>query len=379
MTMFPKITLIPWLTELKSSTDFDLTNSGLSRYDEFTYDGHVPPSLRDFDDPPDDFVLEEVLAKEYGVSPSQVHITARCQHSNFIATAAARDLKLSRKSGSSSKQLNAVVEEPSYQPLLLTPTGFGLSIKPFLRDPEGNYQIDIGAIEAAVDQQTCLIVVTNRHNPSGQLIDRETISEIARIASKNEAYLLVDEVYSPFFENTPHADTTPFGGISGADLPNTVITNSMTKFFGLYDISIGWIISDPEFIETAKIVDQHTNVVAKPSRELARRALYNSEVMMNESRDMMKTKYEMLDSFVAEHNELDGDVIHPNIIAFLKHDRVNGDALVRHAREVGVALQPGRFFGNEYDFSEFFRLSLGREEDELRQGLDILSDLIREI
>ena len=41
----------------------------------------------------------------------------------------------------------------------------------------------------------------------------------------------------------------PFGGVTAADLPNAVVTNSLTKFFGLGGLRYGWVVGDPSFVD----------------------------------------------------------------------------------------------------------------------------------
>ena len=371
--MFPRFSLHDWLTELKNETKYDLTNSGLSRYDEFNYEGVIPPRLQEFDQPDGFGPLDEHLAMLYEVSPSQLLVTCRCQHSNFIAAATARDLT------STSGASNTVVEVPTYNPLYKTPVGLGSEVRTFHRPPAESFAIDPERVRAVVDENTSAIFITNRHNPSGFLTPEETMKEFSSIAVEHDSYLVVDEVYAPFFLETPHRDRTPFGGVTAVDLPNTVITNSMTKFLGLYDISIGWIAGPEEFITHARTIERHTNAIAKPSREFAKCALANADELQAESREMLKNRYELLDAFVSETDLIEGHVANPSIIAFVRFGGYGGDAVVEHARSHGVAIQPGRFFSNDDRYDEYFRISLGRGTEEITSGLATLKEVLHSL
>lgn len=366
--MFPAFSLHDWLRDIKADTQYDLTNSGLARYDYHDYPGVIPPLLRELPEPTDATSVESELASEYAVSESNITVTCRCQHANFIAVAAARDLA-EHPTGS------LLVESPTYNPLFKTPRGLGLQVNTFHRDKNNEFRIDPDHLRDAITPDTVGIMITNRHNPTGHVTDRSTLAELATIAEKHDTYLIVDEVYAPFFLDKPTSSPTPFGGITAAGLPNTVITNSMTKFFGLYDISLGWIVANEEFADKAQGIERHTNAVAKPSRELAKHAFANTSTLMQQSRDMLETRSTNLQSFLSATPSLTGTAVPPGVLAFVTHDTCGGTEFVNTAREHGIALQPGRFFSPTTEYEDYFRIAVGRGDPHLSTGLDELSAL----
>ena len=112
------------------------------------------------------------------------------------------------------------------------------------------FQISLAELESLVTRNTRLIVITNLHNPSGVLIDTETMKQIGEIARRAGARVLVDEVYmETLFEESPR---TAF------HLGNEfVVTSSLTKAFGLSGLRCGWIFAEPDA--------RATNVVAQRS------------------------------------------------------------------------------------------------------------------
>ena len=81
--------------------------------------------------------------------------------------------------------------------------------------------------------------MTNLHNPSGALIDDETLKQIGEIARRVGARVLVDEVYiETLFETSPRT-SFHFGN-------EFVVTSSLTKAFGLSGLRCGWIFAEPE-------------------------------------------------------------------------------------------------------------------------------------
>jgi DNA-binding transcriptional MocR family regulator len=149
----------------------------------------------------------------------------------------------------------------------------------------------------------------------------------------------------------------------------------MTKFFGLYDISLGWIIAPEQFANKAAAIERHTNAVAKPSRELAKRAFANQTTLIDQSHDMLETRSTKLQSFLNTTPSLTSTAISPGVLAFVTHDTLPGTDFVNTARAHGIALQSGRFFSPTSKYDDYFRIAVVRGDPHLSAGLAQLHDL----
>ncbi len=280
--MFPRLDYLEWISGRPDVALYDLASSDL-RGDRDREPVLVPPPLADLDDPPVGATVELQLAQEYGVDPEQVLVTPGATTANLIAAAASVRLAREREDaeGTEHETPRVLVEKPGYEPLVESPRGVGAKVDRFLRTDA--YRLDPGRVEAAMTPATELVTVTNRHNPSGQLTDRETLRELASVVRENDARLLVDEVYAPYVtdaemdESETEADGGAFGGITAAAFDGAVVTGSLTKFYGLGGLRVGWLIGDEAFVDAARSVEFHLSGVAGPSRVLARRALHNTD------------------------------------------------------------------------------------------------------
>ncbi|NIB99383.1 pyridoxal phosphate-dependent aminotransferase [Halobacterium sp. R2-5] len=361
--MFPRLDYLEWISGRPEVALYDLASSDL-RGDRGHEPEAVPGPLEGLDDPPKGATVETQIAGAYGVHPDQVLVTAGATLANVVATATA--LGLDPDEDSDEKQ-RVLVEKPAYEPLVETPAALGAEVDRFLRGDV--YRLDVERVENALTEQTELVTVTNRHNPSGSLTERETLADLANVASDAGARLLVDEVYAPYV--TEERDG-PFGGPTAAGLDNTVVTNSLTKFHGLGDLRIGWLVADREFVERARSVSHHFHGAAGTSRALARRALHNEAHLAERSRTLLAENTELLESFLAERDDVDGFVADGSTFAFLDPANAGGDELVEAAWDEGVLVVPGRFFDDE----ERVRVSLGRNPSEVASALDALRGVL---
>jgi aspartate/methionine/tyrosine aminotransferase len=351
--VFEPIAHLEWLAGRPEAALHDLGTTGLCGDRDATGPA-VPESVAGRPDPPAGVTLHTQLATTYGVEPEQVLVTAGATHADFLAVAAAV---------AEEEDPRVLVEKPGYEPMVRTPAALGATVDRFLR-PE--HRLEPARVEQALTSDTRLVSVTNRHNPSGRLADRETLAAAAAAARERGARLLVDEVYGPY--QTDPSGGGPFGGVTAAGLEGAVVTGSLSKFPGLPELRVGWLVADPEFVAAARQVKRHVPAVAGTSVALAQRALYHDD-LAEEARDLLAENAALLSAFVAERPDVSGGV-HTNF--GLLDCGVDGDRLAEAAWAEGVLVVPGRFFG----VPEAVRVGLGGSPEDGAAALGRLGDLL---
>lgn len=324
--MFPRVEYLHWITGRPESADHDLgtTNQQL---------GAPLERLHSLPDLPDGSSLDQQLAAELDVAPDRLLVTAGASHANFLAMAAAL-------AGPGEAVL---VESPGYEPLVATPRGLGATVQRFDRPAVEGFALDPDRVSAALTDDTALVAVTDRHNPSGRPASTAALEAVATAAADRDARLLVDEVYAPFGAE-PTAGPN-FGGGTVAGLDSTVVTGSLTKVLGLGDLRIGWLVADPEFVERAREVGAHVPTVSAVSRRLAGRALADRNGQLTRARAHAAMNAALIAGFVSRRADLDGFVYGPCPFVFSAHRTADGDAVAEAAWDAGVLVVPGRFFG----------------------------------
>jgi len=365
--MFPRIEYLEWIEGRPAAALHDLAASDL-RGDRDTGTA-MPDILADHADPPAGVSLETQLATLYGVDPEQVLVTAGASHANFLAVAAALDI--AREDGVASPR--ALVETPGYEPLVKTPTGLGAAVDRVPRPAEDDYAIDPDRVADAITDETAVVTITNRHNPSGRRLDRGTLAETAAAVRAEGARLLVDEVYAPYTRD-PVGDG-PFGGPTAAGLGDVVVTNSLTKFFGLGDVRIGWLVADADFVARARRVLGHVPTVAETGRALGRRTLHAREALVDRAQTLLAENGTLLEAFVADTPTIRGPVYDGATFAAIGHDTVGGDDLAAAAADAGILVVPGRFFGAP----DRVRVSVGRSHRDCAASLEALASVLEDL
>lgn len=361
--MFSPIEYVEWIVPRIEAADHDLGSSDLA-FEPATDDTVVPPRLADLPTP--EASLEELVAETYGVLPERVLVTAGASSANLLSvvTALALGEPGAQEGDDGTGPQRVLVEKPGYEPHVASPLGFGATVDRFRRPRREGWELDPSRVEGALARATELVTVSNRHNPTGVASDRETLAACADTAREVGARLHVDEVYGPYGRL---GEGPGFSGQSAAGLAGTVVTGSLTKFWGLGSLRIGWLVADEAFVGRARQAATHLADVAGPSRTLARRALGHRERLHDGARERCAANHDLLANFVEDRPDLRGLVADGSPFAFLAHasENVDGDELAAAAWDAGVLVAPGRFFGAP----EGVRVALGNPPAETEPAL----------
>ncbi len=297
--------------------------------------------------------LLQAIAQRYRVPQETVVSAIGTSMANYLALAAITE-----------PGDEVLIEQPAYEPLLSLSHYLGLQVKRFRRPAERNFEIDLEDLEQNISNKTRAIVITNMHNPSGAFCSDNTLREVAALAQRNGSYIVVDEVYREMlFEQEPrsafHIDPERF-----------IITNSLTKGYGLSGLRCGWILAAPELAKRMwHINDVHGATFVHPGELLSVVAFAKLGQIAAQMKTLLARNRELLRNFLESRDDLDyywpeyGTIAFPSLRA--------GDAdrfceLLRKEFDTGVV--PGRFF----EMPQHFRIGVGMATEPIREALEQL-------
>lgn len=297
--------------------------------------------------------LLEAIASRYRVPQESVVSAPGTSFANYLALA-----------GATETGDEVLIEQPTYEPLLGVARYLRLSIRRFRRRPELDFAIDLDDLERNLTPKTRLIVLCNLHNPSGALTPNSTLKEIGRLAQKAGAYVLVDEVYREMlFESEPqsafHIDPERF-----------IVTNSLTKAYGLSGLRCGWVLAPPDLADRMwRIHDIHAGTNVYPAELLSVAAFSKLEQISARAKSMLDANRSMLRDLLIRRDDLDYYWPQYGTVVFPRLKLGNVDAFCDVLRfEFDVSVVPGRFF----ECPDRFRIGVGVASKSVRESLDRL-------
>jgi len=347
--------------KLSSAAKFNLATSGMSNLPLSA----LPVTLDDLEitgtDPYGFAELKERLAAKAGVESENIVTAAGTSMANHLALAALIE-----------PGHEVLIEQPAYDPLLSTAEFLGARIRRFPRRFEEGWEIDLERLAAAMSDETRLVVVTNYHNPTGVRTSDQVLAEIARLAARRGAWLLVDEVYLEACFDPDAISAFHLGS-------NVVATGSLTKAYGLSGLRCGWIIAPAEEARRMwRINDLYGATPVHLGERASAVALDHMDTLAAAAEERLERNRELLARFLDARNDLEavrpqaGTIVFPRLAGRDEGDTERFLTLLRERYETSVV--PGRFFAEP----RHFRLGVGGETVMVEEGLARLAHALDE-
>ncbi|MFN2532238.1 MAG: aminotransferase class I/II-fold pyridoxal phosphate-dependent enzyme [Pyrinomonadaceae bacterium] len=300
--------------------------------------------------------LLEQLSSRYQVDTRSIVTAAGTSFANHLAIAALIN-----------PGDEVLFEQPTYEPMLAVARYLGADVRRFTRRFSNGFAIDTDELQNLASSRTRLIVLTNLHNPTAVLTDRQTLMQIREIARAVNARVLVDEVYmETLFEEQPR--TAFHLG------PQFVITSSLTKAFGLSGLRCGWIFAAPEIARRMWLLnDLFAATPVHAGERLSVVCLRQIEKLAARAKQLLDRNRELLSNFLDSREDI--EIIRPEFgtIAFPRLRAGSADTLCDLLREkYDTSVVPGRFF----EMPEHFRVGIAGDSDVLQEGLERLSSAL---
>lgn len=269
---------------------------------------------------------------------------------------------------SAGDQVVAIV--PTYQQHYSIPASIGADVKLLQLREENAFLPDLDALRAMVTPQTRLIAMNNPNNPTGALMDRAMLTEIAAIAREVDAWLLCDEVYRG-------TDQTGTGmTVSIADIyEKGISTASMSKAFSLAGLRLGWIAAPSAVIEAVSIHrDYDTISVGMIDDHFAALALEHKDAVLARSQSITRGNLAILAEWVAEQPKITWVQPQSGTTALLKFDlpMTSREFCVDLLQKTGVMFTPGSALNME----GYVRIGYANTPSILKEGLARASEYL---
>lgn len=260
---------------------------------------------------------------------------------------------------------------PTYQQHYSIPASIGAELCPLHLRPENNYLPDLDELRALTAGGVKLIAMNNPNNPTGALIDRPMLEEIADIARAADAWILCDEVYRGLDQSGAGRTT------SMADVyEKGISTGGMSKAFSLAGLRLGWAAGPAEVIEAISVHrDYDTIAVGMINDHFAAMALEAKDRILARSQAITRQNLATLEEWVTGEALISWVKPLSGTTTLLTYDldMPSRAFCVGLLKETGVMLTPGSAFGLE----GCARIGFANSPAILKEGLGRISDFLK--
>ncbi len=309
--------------------------------------------------------LRSRIARMYKrTTPENIFVTNGSSEANFLAA-----WHLFEKGD------EVVIMVPNYMQTWGLAKTWGLKVKPLKLREDLEWQFDPEDLKRLVTKGTKAIQVCNPDNPTGAVMAREQRKALIDAAKDSGAWLLSDEVYQGAERVGPLTET--LWGYHD----RTLITNGLSKSYGLPGLRTGWLVGPSKKIEDIKLHhDYLTLTPAKLSDQLAQVALEpkKQKWIFDRTRAILLKNYPAVKDWLDDHGSMFSHVPpSAGAICYVKYNlKINSWKLAERLRiEKSVMIVPGDHFGMD----GYMRIGIGPPTDYLLAGLERVDELLRGI
>jgi len=251
----------------------------------------------------------------------------------------------------------------------------GAPVLPFYLVRKDEWQPDLNQLKDCLDKGAKLILVTNPNNPTGSILTEDSVSGILNLADQYGAWILADEVYRGAELAGP--ETPSFWGRSD----RVIVTNSMSKAYGMPGLRLGWVVTSPETVHSIWGRKDYTTITPNPLSDALACLALDSETrpkLLQRTRDILNNNFEILSSWLdSQDSRFSYRAPDAGAMCYTRYNTpINSIAFAEFVRtEKSLLIAPGDHFGVD----GYLRLGYGIPASELEKSLARLEEAFDDV
>ncbi len=239
---------------------------------------------------------------------------------------------------------------------------------------ELDFRMDLGDVREKITDRTRLIILNSPSNPTGSILTRDDLAELAVDCLGRNLTVLSDEIYSRLLYEEPHSSIASVPGMKD----RTIILDGFSKTYAMTGWRLGYGVMPRALAQAVTKLMINSNSCTAAFTQKAGVAALRGE--QSACRTMLETFRSRRDRVVPMLNAIDGITCRTPRGAFYAFPSVRSTGMPALQlqrlllREAGVALLSGTSFGR---YGEgFIRISYATSMEVLEEGIGRISDTI---
>ena len=261
----------------------------------------------------------------------------------------------------------------SYEPCAIMAGGVPVIIE---LKAENEFRLTAQELEDAITDKTKILILPFPNNPTGAILERENLEEIAAVIRKHDILVMSDEIYSELTYKEKHVSIVEMEGMQD----RTILINGFSKAFAMTGWRLGYACGPADIIEQMTKLHQFAIMCAPTTSQYAAvEALRNGDDDVKE----MRTAYNQRRRYLMHaFKEMGLSCFEPfgafYVFPCIKEFGMTSEEFAeRFLQEEKVAVVPGTAFG---DCGEgFLRISYAYSLENLKVAIGRLADFVERL
>ncbi len=261
----------------------------------------------------------------------------------------------------------------SYEPCAVLAGGVPVIIE--LKE-ENEFRLTAEELEQAITDKTKILVLPFPNNPTGAIMERKDLEEIAEVIIKNDIYVMSDEIYAELTYKEKHVSIVEIPGMK----ERTILINGFSKAYAMTGWRLGYACGPKEIIAQMLKIHQFAIMCAPTTSQYAAvEALRNGDEDVAQMREEYNQRrryllYAFKEMGIKCFEPFGAFYVFPSIKEF---GMTSDEFATRFLQEEKVAAVPGTAFG---DCGEgFLRISYAYSLDNLKVAMGRLADFVERL
>ena len=245
---------------------------------------------------------------------------------------------------------------------------------PIVTVEEDQFKLTAKALKKAITPNTKMLVLPFPNNPTGAIMDRQDLEEIAEVLRGTDIIVLSDEIYAELTYGQKHVSIAEIGGMK----ERTIIASGFSKAFAMTGWRLGYIVGDSEVIKAITKIHQYGIMSTPTTSQYAA-----IEAMKNGDEDVayMVSEYDQRRRMLVEElNRMGLHCFEPKG-AFYAFPSIQSTGLSSEQfceellKDQKVAVVPGNAFGESGE--GFVRISYAYSVENISNALEKIDTFIK--
>lgn len=241
---------------------------------------------------------------------------------------------------------------------------------------EDNFRLTAQALKAAITEKTKLLIFPFPNNPTGAVMRREHLEEIADVLKGTDIIVLSDEIYAELTYSGDHVSIASIGDMA----ERTVVVNGFSKAYSMTGWRLGYAAGPTPIIKQMTKIHQFA-IMSSPttSQYAAIEALKNCDGAIKKMRDEYNMRRRLM---IDTLNNMGLTCFEPEgafyVFPSIKSTGLSSEEFCeRLLMEKKVAVVPGGAFGESGE--GFVRISYSYSINHLIEALGKIEEFIKSL
>lgn len=269
-----------------------------------------------------------------------------------------------------------IIPQPSY--VSYEPCAILAGAKPVIIDlkAENEFRLTADELKNAITDKTKNLILPFPNNPTGAIMERKDLEEIAKVCIENDIYVISDEIYGELSYKEKHVSIASIAGMK----ERTILINGFSKAYAMTGWRLGYACGPKEIIEQMVKIHQYAIMCAPTTSQ------YSAVEALKKGDDdvkLMRESYNQRRRFLMNaFKEIGLECFEPYgafyVFPSIKEFGMTSEEFaMKFLEEEHVAVVPGTAFGDSGE--GFLRISYAYSIENLKRAMERLKRFVEKL